>query len=83
MKNAIVLHLLVTVNIVPILLIPSNLMMEAIHYSKTSGFTSTTWCHIPEDGILQKIQVLKYWKSEKHVKIWFRVSFAHAPNIIM
>jgi hypothetical protein len=32
----------------------SSLKMEALHSFGTSVHTRTTWCHIPENGIIQK-----------------------------
>jgi hypothetical protein len=43
--------MLVTANVFPSSLMLSTLMMGAIHCSKTSVLTRTTWRHIPEDGI--------------------------------
>jgi hypothetical protein len=47
-----VLLLLVTANVVPSSLIPSNLKMEAIRPSATSIAIRARLHHIPEDGIL-------------------------------
>jgi hypothetical protein len=47
-----VLQFLVSAN-VPSSQILVTLMMEAIHSSETSALTGTTWCNIPEGGILQ------------------------------
>jgi hypothetical protein len=47
-----VLQLLFTANFVPILLIPSTPMMEAICTSETPVLTRAAQRHIPEDGIL-------------------------------
>jgi hypothetical protein len=45
-------RLIVTANVVPISPILVTQMMEAIHSSETLVLTGTTWCNIPEDGIL-------------------------------
>jgi hypothetical protein len=47
-----VLHFLVNANVVPSLPSPVTLMMEAILPSEQSVFITSTWCNIPEDGIL-------------------------------
>jgi hypothetical protein len=47
-----VLRLLVTANVVPSLLIPVTMMMEAIGSSETLVFTRETRRNITEDGIL-------------------------------
>jgi hypothetical protein len=52
-------------------LIFPNLKTEAIRSSETSVFTRSTWCHIPEVGILST----KY-KSPFYVTLYFpQVSF--------
>jgi hypothetical protein len=47
-----VLQLLVTANVIPILLVLSTLMIEAIRSSETSVLTRHKRHHIKEDGIL-------------------------------
>jgi hypothetical protein len=50
--------LLVIANI-PSSRILSTLKMEATLSAETSGLTSATWRHIPEDGILNKTTFLR------------------------
>jgi hypothetical protein len=47
-------------NIVPVLLIPSTLMIEAMRSSETSVLTRATLRHTPEDGIPIDIIVTVY-----------------------
>jgi hypothetical protein len=47
-----VIQLVVTVNVVPILLILSTLMIEEIRSSETSVFRRSTLRHIQENGII-------------------------------
>jgi hypothetical protein len=48
-------QLLVTANIRPISLLVFTLMMEAIVSSETSVPTSSTRCHVPQNGTLQMV----------------------------
>jgi hypothetical protein len=52
-RITIVRQLLIISNIVPSSLILSTLMLEEICSTKTLVLTRATWCHIPEDCILQ------------------------------
>jgi hypothetical protein len=50
-KNCCILQPLVTANVAPSLLILFTLIMEVVHFSKTSVFTTATQRYMPEDDI--------------------------------
>jgi hypothetical protein len=62
------LHMVVTVNIVPGSLIHFTLMMEAIRFSETSVLRRTMQRHIPEDDILHDV-------SYSHPSLGLHIAF--------
>jgi hypothetical protein len=52
------------------LILPSTLKMDAIRLSETSVYTSSTWCHIPEDYFLHPLNSL----STNHHSALFKLS---------